>query len=322
MSDHTSPGDKLYREGWSTYESYLTSNATSESELMAMLDHSIGSLERALKSELDPTTEILCRAALGIVLFEKGEASLDFVANSGLGKFPELDRAVTQLETALRSDAERAMRVFFDRAQQIKAILRLDAVWQRQSVYVKNQFGPEKKLSYLGEKLNLLDYLGGVRPPGLCLSLAFHYRDAGDRGLTLEWLKNAAEADDYGDLDNKSFFYENAHDNRQRAQKGIAEMSAPKKTSPAPVEKKSGGGCFIATAAYGSPDAPEVLVFRRSRDEVLLASAPGRAGVRLYYRLSPPLAAFISRGSFLRAVTKAVLLRPILSLLERRREAA
>lgn len=100
MSDYKSSGDNLYREGWSTYESYLTSNVTSESELRAMLDRSIRSLERALESGLDPTTEVLCRAALGVVLFETGEASLDFVVNSGLRKFPELDRAVTKLEKA------------------------------------------------------------------------------------------------------------------------------------------------------------------------------------------------------------------------------
>jgi len=48
--------------------------------------------------------------------------------------------------------------------------------------------------------------------------------------------------------------------------------------------------CYIATAVYGSYDAPEVLVLRRFRDEVLSKSMPGRAFTRSYYAVSPPVA--------------------------------
>jgi hypothetical protein len=59
-------------------------------------------------------------------------------------------------------------------------------------------------------------------------------------------------------------------------------------------------GCFIATAAYGSPTAPEVRAFRRFRDAWLLTNPAGRAFVSAYYRVSPPLAAFIGKRPAMR----------------------
>jgi hypothetical protein len=51
-----------------------------------------------------------------------------------------------------------------------------------------------------------------------------------------------------------------------------------------------GGGCFIATAVYGDYSAPEVMVLRRLRDEVLAESKFGRAFIKVYYKVSPTLA--------------------------------
>lgn len=73
-------------------------------------------------------------------------------------------------------------------------------------------------------------------------------------------------------------------------------------------------GCFIATAAFGTPLAPEVEMLRSFRDRVLLPHPAGRAFTRSYYRWSPAIARRLSRSEPARALVRA-LLRPAIRLL-------
>lgn len=49
------------------------------------------------------------------------------------------------------------------------------------------------------------------------------------------------------------------------------------------------GGCYIATAVYGSYDCPQVWTLRRFRDNVLSRYGLGRRFIKTYYRISPHL---------------------------------
>ena len=82
------------------------------------------------------------------------------------------------------------------------------------------------------------------------------------------------------------------------------------------VATTSGLGCFIATAAYGSPTAEQIDVLREFRDVVLLESTAGSQFVALYYKLSPPVADFISGSSFLRSFVRVLLVDPVVWMVE------
>ena len=50
----------------------------------------------------------------------------------------------------------------------------------------------------------------------------------------------------------------------------------------------SGGGCFIATASYGSSMDSHVMLLEKFRDRFLLTNPVGEEFVKLYYAFSPP----------------------------------
>lgn len=76
-----------------------------------------------------------------------------------------------------------------------------------------------------------------------------------------------------------------------------------------------GPGCFIATAAYGSPLDLRLDILRDFRDRFMMTNAPGRVLVRFYYRHSPPMAQFIAEREWLRAIVRGFL-APIVFAIE------
>jgi hypothetical protein len=66
-------------------------------------------------------------------------------------------------------------------------------------------------------------------------------------------------------------------------------------------------GCFIATAAFGTPMAKELDALRAVRDGALLTNPLGRLAVAGYYALSPPVANAIATDDRLRAAARTLL---------------
>jgi hypothetical protein len=69
----------------------------------------------------------------------------------------------------------------------------------------------------------------------------------------------------------------------------------------------AGSGCCVATAAYGTPMAEEIRILREFRDEYLLTNTVGRALVGVYYKVSPPMAKFITEFPNLKPIVRTAL---------------
>ncbi|MDO5348287.1 MAG: CFI-box-CTERM domain-containing protein, partial [Bacillota bacterium] len=71
--------------------------------------------------------------------------------------------------------------------------------------------------------------------------------------------------------------------------------------------KTTSGGCYIATAIYGSYDCPEVWTLRRFRDLKLAESVFGRSFIKLYYSTSPTLVKWFGKTLLFKKTLKPIL---------------
>lgn len=90
----------------------------------------------------------------------------------------------------------------------------------------------------------------------------------------------------------------------QSDQSNTYEQNRRSEYTSVPQKKE---GCYIATAVYGSYDAPEVMVLRRFRDDTLRKSALGRWFIRVYYRLSPAVAKKLRKAKRVNGVVRKCL---------------
>ncbi|MDR1201822.1 MAG: zinc ribbon domain-containing protein [Tannerellaceae bacterium] len=86
---------------------------------------------------------------------------------------------------------------------------------------------------------------------------------------------------------------------QEQAQK-VSEEQIHNKTT-------SSGGCYIATAVYGSYEADEVLVLRQYRDLILSKTFLGKLFIKVYYYFSPSIANKLKADSFVNHFIKKLL---------------
>lgn len=93
-----------------------------------------------------------------------------------------------------------------------------------------------------------------------------------------------------------------AFDGLAPSQQNQVEAGLESEASPAKT-----GGCYVATAVYGSYEAPQVRVLRRWRDEALSTSSAGRWFIRFYYATSPGLVRLVGTREWFIAPSRFLL---------------
>lgn len=74
------------------------------------------------------------------------------------------------------------------------------------------------------------------------------------------------------------------------------------------------GGCYVATAVYGSYDCPQVWTLRRYRDYTLAETWHGRAFIKTYYAISPTLVKWFGHTEWFKKMWQGKLDRMVAKL--------
>ena len=89
-------------------------------------------------------------------------------------------------------------------------------------------------------------------------------------------------------------------------EKNYGSVAGPDDVNAKPASERK-GGCYVATAVYGSYDCPQVWTLRRYRDDTLASTRRGRAFIRFYYAVSPTLVKWFGKTKWFQKFWKTKL---------------
>jgi tetratricopeptide (TPR) repeat protein len=231
--------EKLWSEGFSLANKSMILEVEGRSnEANELKERALSLYFQALDHGLQGKSEVMCRWLLGNALYDRA-MDIDEHLRLGkepLGQIPTLARGVLELEKAVTLDSEIGNHVFGNKEQQ-SDLRKLDVVWGFQSRFIKEHYGIEPALSYIVEKIKLIQHLR-VLLPDLFYSFGCIYAEAGDMASAIDMLRVATKAEDYGDvLDHEDWTYRTAQVTKKNAANNLKYLetygSAPSNSSPA-----------------------------------------------------------------------------------------
>jgi len=267
------------------------------------LEEAVKEFELALEGELPEDDEVLVRAQFGSIC-------------------PELEKwddGYMQIEKAIMLDSQKKLNIFKNNeGDRLSTFNQFSILCILKSREIKEELGLDSAISFIQEKLNIVEYLPGKYMPGLHYELASLYLDKADEknktgysasselDLHYSSLKNCLEAEWSEDFETKSKF-------KQMAKKALQGLE---NTQTEELLKGKKGPCFIATSIYGSPDAPDVLLLKDYRDLYLSKKILGKWMIKKYYKFSPYLADILKKSKLLMKVTEVMIVKPIIRLIK------
>ena len=137
------------------------------------------------------------------------------------------------------------------------------------------------------------------------LGLCYHnsWGTSKDDSQALYWWRQAAAEGDENARNNAQILEEEMRGGSNNY--GGGYQSAPPQKS---------GGCYVATAVYGSYDCPEVWTLRRYRDYTLAETWYGRAFIKTYYAISPTIVKWFGHTEWFNRMWRGTLDRMVKKL--------
>lgn len=105
--------------------------------------------------------------------------------------------------------------------------------------------------------------------------------------------------------------HEDARHNIQVLEQEMRGVNSYNNTGYQNTAPKKSGGCYVATAVYGSYDCSEVWTLRRFRDNTLSETWYGRAFIRAYYAISPTIVKWFGHAEWFNHMWKGYLDRMV-----------